>query len=158
MAQFPESEYCTFMYPDGRKCRSLKMPTRQVCIGHYRYDGQFEQDDAARIELAAVSRTLDSRRGVRKALAAVFRLIATDRIPPRKASLLLYNGQLILMSFPTRSVEEDECLPQRAKEEAETREAETISVSANDEAAVIGPLVPVKAGSNGSNGSGESHD
>lgn len=143
MAQFPESEYCTFMDADGRKCRSLKMPTRQVCIGHYRYDGQFEQDDAARIELAAVSRTLDSRRGVRKALAAVFRLVATDRIPPRKASLLLYGGQLLLMTFATRDAEAAEAAAQEAKE----------LVESNDEAQPIGPLVPVHAGSNGSNGS-----
>ncbi len=143
MAQFPESEYCTFIFPDGRKCRTLKMPTRNVCFGHWRHDGQFEQDDAARIELAAVSRTLDSRRGVRKALAAVFRLVATDRIPPRKASLLLYNGQLLLMSFVARDPEAEEAAAYGAKE----------LVEANDETQPIGPLVPVKAGSNGSNGS-----
>ena len=112
MAQFPESEYCTFIHPDGRKCRALKMPTRNVCIGHWRSDGQFEQDEAALIELAAVSRNLDSRRGVRKALVSLFRLIATDRIPPRKAALLLYNGQLLLMSFaPARHETEEAAVP-----------------------------------------------
>jgi len=99
MGQFLESEYCTFIFKDGRKCRALKMPTRHVCIEHWQHDGQFEQDEAALIELAAVSRTLDSRRGVRKALATLWRLIATDRIPPRKASLLAYTGQLLLSSM-----------------------------------------------------------
>ena len=141
MTQFPESEYCTFIFPDGRKCRALKMPTRHMCIGHWRHDGQFQQDEAALVELAAVSRTLDSRRGVRKALASVFRLIATDRIPMRKASLLLYGGQLLLMSFPS------------AREEHAEAPAKEL-VEANDEIQPIGPLVPVEAGPNGSNGSG----
>ena len=143
MAQYPESEYCTFIFPDGRRCRALKMPTRHVCIGHWHHDGQFEQDEASLVELAAVSRTLDSRRGIRKALASVFRLIATDRIPPRKASLLLYNGQLMLMTFATRDAETAEATAKESKE----------LVEANEEIQPIGQLVPVHAGSNGSNGS-----
>lgn len=57
MSQYASSEYCTFLYADGRRCRSLKMPTRNVCLYHWRHDGQFEEDDAAVAELAHRARS-----------------------------------------------------------------------------------------------------
>ena len=153
MTYYPESEYCTFMWPDGRKCRTLKMPTRNVCLGHWRHDGQFEQDETALLELAAATRTLDSRRGVRKAIASFLRLIALDRIPPRKAAMLLYGGQLMLMSFQGGQ-QEAEAIAASAKELVEARLPDG---QANDELLPVGPLVPVHSGSNGSNGAGGSN-
>lgn len=100
MPMMPDSDHCTFMYADGRRCRAFKMPTRHVCIQHWKHDGQFDEDEAASNELALRCNSLDSLRGINKALGTLFRLTTLGKVPPRKAALLAYIGSLLLCTIP----------------------------------------------------------
>jgi hypothetical protein len=100
MPPYPESEYCTFLDEMGRRCRALKMPTREVCIAHWRRDGEFSEDEAAVAEVLAQSGALLTPEGIHRAIAALFRAVLQGKIPPRKASQLSYMAHLMLCSLP----------------------------------------------------------
>jgi len=100
MSHTCEYEPCTFVYADGRRCRSPKMPTREVCIGHWKHDGQFYEDPAAVAMLADPNNPLDTPAHVGAALAVLFKLTAQGKIPIRKATALAYIAQLLLTSMP----------------------------------------------------------
>ena len=138
MSRFPESEYCTFLYADGRRCRALTMPNRNVCIAHWHHDGQFVEDSAALETLADPRNAMDTPAGVNKALACLFRLTAQGKIPIRKAATLAYIGQLLISSLP-QSRADQPMLPTESRPE-------------KSEDQPILEIASVEAGSNGSNG------
>lgn len=140
MTQYPESEYCTFLFADGRGCRALKMPTRNVCIEHWRQDGQFDEDETAVAELAVVGGTLSTPAKVNRALASLWRLTAQNKIPHRKAALLAYIGNSLLCSLPRPRSKE---LPLPALPEPVQDALESAT-----------QFAAIKTGPNGPNGSG----
>ena len=159
MASYPESEYCTFLSADGRRCRTLKMPTRDVCLAHFRYDGQFNEDEVAIAELMHRSRSLDTPRGVARALASLFRLTAQGKIPQRRSAQLAYMGHLILCGLSS-----DSKLQQQARAAQRIAAAPALAAAADPAPATVTvptdddpialplPPLPVAVGSNG-NGS-----
>jgi hypothetical protein len=100
LKHYPESEYCTFLYADGRRCRMHKMPTREVCLHHWRQDGHFTEDEVAVVQFVRQTRTLHTPAGLNRALAALFRLTALGKIPHRKAALLSYQIHLLMCTMP----------------------------------------------------------
>lgn len=156
MPSYPESEYCTFLFPDGRRCRTLKMPTRHVCLEHYKHDGQFNEDEAAIAELTQCSESLDNPRAVIRALGSLFRLTAQGKIPPRRASQLAYQGHLILcaLSNETKMQRLARTLQRLAASETPAPAIATVTAPTDDDPIAL-PSLPVAVGSNG-NGSGSS--
>ena len=150
MLQYPETEYCTFLYPDGRRCRTLKMPTREVCIGHWRKDGDFTEDEAAVAELAVRCQSLRTPAQVNRALACLIRLTVLGKIPHRKATLASYQFQLMLYAFSQGRGQH----PMADPSEFVAPDAVPVTVPEIINAELDSPiqLPPVKAGSNGSNG------
>lgn len=166
MPSYPESEYCTFLYADGRRCRTLKMPTRDVCLSHYRHDGQFNEDEVAVAELLTRSRSLDTPRNVSRALACLFRLTVQGKLPPRRTSQLAYIGHLILYGLSN-----DRKASQRAAQHEQLTEAPALAVGVaehsvpaslaaatqnEDSVATLDDLPPLPVGAipGGANGNG----
>ena len=81
MAMINDLDRCTFMYADGRRCSAFKMPTRHVCLSHWKHDGQFDEDEAALNELVSSCNALDTARGINKGLRTLFRLYALAKRP-----------------------------------------------------------------------------
>lgn len=151
MPSYPESEYCTFLFADGRRCRTLKMPTRQVCLEHFKHDGQFNEDEVAIAELLHRSHHLDTPRGVTRALGSLFRLTAQGKLPPRRSAQLAYIGHLMLYGLAcdqkaSAAAKRHERLA-AAPPPAAQRGATCDALPA-DEVLALPPL-PVAAGSNG---------
>lgn len=96
---YPASEYCTHISESGRRCSALKMLTREVCIGHWKQDGEFVDDDEALAQLASRWSGMSTSRGVNRALALLFNLTASGKISHRRASLLTYQAQMMLYGF-----------------------------------------------------------
>lgn len=144
MTTYPESEYCTFLSEDGRRCRALKMPTRSVCIAHWKQDGQFEEDDATLAELANCSLSMDTTRGINRALRRLWRSYALGKVPHRKAALMAWMGQIMLCTMPRRGKEKDEPAPLGVPEPV-----------ADDLLPVPAELAAVQPGSNGSGGTSD---
>lgn len=155
MPSYPESEYCTFQFADGRRCRTLKMPTRQVCLEHFKHDGQFNEDEVAIAELLHRSHHLDSPRGVARALASLFRLTAQGKLPPRRSAQLAYIGHLIIYGLSCDSKAAAAAKRQERLAAAPAARVMTSEPLPAEELIALPPL-PVAAGANGngSNGSG----
>ncbi|MGH9860538.1 MAG: hypothetical protein ACRD5F_10995 [Candidatus Acidiferrales bacterium] len=145
MAMMNDLDLCTFTYADGRRCRAFKMPTRHVCLQHWKHDGQFNEDEAALNELAWSCNALDTPRGINKALRTLFRLYALGKVPPRKAALLAYMGSLLLCSVP--KAERKAATSAHAK--AEPQPVETPAVPPDETIEALRGLATVAPGSNG---------
>lgn len=154
MPSYPESEYCTFLFADGRRCRTLKMPTRQVCIEHFKYDGQFNEDEVAIAELLHRSHALDSPRGVARALASLFRLTAQGKLPPRRSAQLAYIGHLIIYGLSCDSKAAAAARRQERLAAAPAPRVMTGEPLPAEELIALPPLPAAGANGNGSNGSG----
>ena len=160
MPDYPESEYCTFLFDDGRRCRGLKMPTRHVCILHWKQDGQFNEDELAMVELARRSRSLDTPLKVNRALGTLFRLIVEGKVPPRKGSQLAYVGHLLLCSMPKPKRMPVAASSVGEAEQAPATDEPLVAVPALPDDAIDsfkgpqGGLAPVAGGTNGNSSNG----
>ncbi len=119
MRHFTDSDYCTFVEPNGRRCRAGKVPTREVCIAHWKHDGEFFEDPAASAELASLATSLKTSRGINRFLSALVRLTSEDRVPHRKATLLTYQAQLALYALGRPPQQRDAQRTQKAFDSAE---------------------------------------
>jgi hypothetical protein len=159
MPSYPESEYCTFLSADGRRCRTLKMPTRDVCLEHFKHDGQFNEDEAAIAELLHRSHHLDTPRGVSRALGSLFRLTAQGKLPPRRSAQLAYIGHLMLYGLSCdRKLQGQARANQKRLAATDSPSAPApatalAAVPADDQPIALPPLA-VAAGSNGNGSSG----
>ncbi len=96
---YPESEYCTHISTEGRRCRALKLMTRDVCLYHWRKDGEFVDDEEALAQLANRWSGMTTTRGINRALAHLFQVTAQGKISHRRAALLTCQAQLMLHSL-----------------------------------------------------------
>ncbi len=137
---YPESEYCTHMSTDGRRCRALKMMTREVCIGHWKRDGDFVDDEEALAQLASRWSAMTTTRGINRALAFLFQLTALGKVSHRRAALLTYQAQLMLQSLRRGRFDSD-AVAAESFDAAHFDAAETVSQDAA--ASVTAPEAPV---------------
>ena len=125
---YPESEYCTHISDSGRRCRALKMMTREVCLGHWKKDGDFVDDEEALAQLAHRWSAMTTTRGINRALAYLFHLTALGKISYRRAALLTYQAQNMLQSLRRGRFETD--LPADAFDTVPAQQAQEASLAA----------------------------
>jgi hypothetical protein len=91
----PDASRCAFTSVNHRRCRMpIASPDSRYCGSHWRHGKADEQTLCSELEQAAGS--LQGPEDVRSVLSAVFRATAQNRIPPRKAAVLGYLGQMLL--------------------------------------------------------------
>lgn len=97
-----EDDYCTFIYPSGRKCRAGKVPTRDVCLYHWRKDGEFVEDASAVAKLLEICKAITTPQELVVFLMALMPATLEGTIPHRKAALLTYQAQIAIFGTLAR--------------------------------------------------------
>ncbi|MGB2590480.1 MAG: hypothetical protein WBG02_08935 [Candidatus Acidiferrum sp.] len=91
---------CSHRTAAGRQCRQLSADSRSgLCAHHRDLQRQKEADDLSQ-DLLARSQNFQTGQGINFALANIYRLLATNRISARRASVLAYINSLLLRTFP----------------------------------------------------------
>jgi len=94
------STRCSHRTATDRQCRQLAAdPQSGLCSHHRAVQKQMEADDLSD-NLLARSQNFQTAQGVNFALANIYRLLAANRISPRRASVLAYINSLLLRTLP----------------------------------------------------------
>ncbi|HWZ98743.1 MAG TPA: hypothetical protein VN025_13385 [Candidatus Dormibacteraeota bacterium] len=103
--------HCTHRTPSGRFCRlPVAEPRTSLCFRHA-FDRK-RQTDAADIASALTGDCDDfqTAAGIHHSLSELYRLLAEDRISPRRAAVLAYISNLLLRTLPAVHQELDPSL------------------------------------------------
>ncbi|MGB8475229.1 MAG: hypothetical protein WCE61_14195 [Candidatus Acidiferrum sp.] len=91
---------CSHRTASGRQCRQLSRDSHSgLCAHHRDLQKQKETDDLSH-DLLARCQNFQTAQGVNFALANIYRLLAINRISPRRASVLAYINSLLLRTLP----------------------------------------------------------
>ena len=91
---------CSHRTAAGRQCRQLSADSRSgLCVHHRDLQKQKEMDDLS-AELLQKCQNFQTGQGINFALSNIYRLLATNRISARRASVLAYINSLLLRTFP----------------------------------------------------------
>ncbi len=87
---------------DGRRCSMLRMDDHpSLCRQHQRQQLQPQTDpETTAAELLGSIQDFKTATAVNQALARLFALLASHRLPPRNAAVLAYICQLLLLTLP----------------------------------------------------------
>jgi hypothetical protein len=122
---------CSHRAASGRQCRQLSADSCSgLCAHHRDLQKQKETDDLSH-ELLARCQNFQTAQGVNFALANIYRLLATNRISPRRASVLAYVNSLLLRTLPAIDYDHenghtDPTVPEPNETEADETEADEI--------------------------------
>jgi hypothetical protein len=87
---------CQHVTTAGRRCRMLRAPGHPgLCAFHAQQDQEFINADEVVAELTSSSGDFMTPRELNSALGKLFKLVASQRIPPRQARALAYISQQI---------------------------------------------------------------
>ncbi|MGB7280857.1 MAG: hypothetical protein WBE13_01240 [Candidatus Acidiferrum sp.] len=117
---------CSHRTTKGRQCRQLAADSRSCLCAHHR--GLQKQKEIYDLsdDLLARSQNFQTAQGVNFALANIYRLLAANRISPRRASVLAYVNSLLLRPLPAIDYDQENGhTDPTADEEDETEEDET---------------------------------
>jgi hypothetical protein len=107
----PFLEYrCQHVYSDGRRCTMFRMGRNStLCLQHWAKQREKGDPEWAVDDIMNGVRDLKTVEEIHDVLGRLFRHVVYNRIPPRKAGLLVYICQMLLATLP-RS--QDGALPQ----------------------------------------------
>ncbi len=93
---------CRHTFTDGHRCRMLRMKGHpSLCLQHQRQQLQPHTDPkTVAAELLGSIQDFKTATAVNQALARLFALLASHRLPPRNAAVLAYICQLLLLTLP----------------------------------------------------------
>jgi len=93
---------CQFQFSDGRCCRMLRSPLHSsFCTFHARQELQLVESQRLGDEISvSLNGDFLTATDINHVLGKLFTAVAQDRIPPRKAAVLTYLGQVMLSSLP----------------------------------------------------------
>ena len=96
----PHSAHCTNKSRSGRRCRfSVADPASSLCFKH----AARRRTDHALADFASTltrqSEEFQTAAGINQSLAELYRLLAQDRITPRRAAVLAYISNLLLRTL-----------------------------------------------------------
>jgi hypothetical protein len=93
------SNLCQFSFSDGRQCRMLRHESHSsLCLIHAREERQLLDLEEIGDELASISGEFRTTTDINHVIGKLFKLVATGRIPARRAENLTYLAQLLLYS------------------------------------------------------------
>ncbi|MGB7626308.1 MAG: hypothetical protein WBL75_06585, partial [Candidatus Acidiferrum sp.] len=95
------SNRCQFLFSDGRCCRMLRSSAHpNFCAFHARQELQLRESQLLGTEISAsLNGNFLTATDINHVLGKLFIAAAQDRIPPRKAAMLTYLGQVLLSSL-----------------------------------------------------------
>ena len=101
-AELQLDDRCHYTSTSGRRCRMLRTNDHpSLCLQHQRQHLQPLTDPkTVAVELLGAIRDFKTATAVNQALARLFALVASNRIPPRNAAILAYICQLLLNTLP----------------------------------------------------------
>ncbi len=92
---------CQHVYADGRRCTLFRMGRNcTLCFQHWSVQREKENSQWAADDILSYVRDLDTVEEINDVLGRLFRHVAYNRIPQRKAGLLVYICQLLLSTLP----------------------------------------------------------
>ncbi len=92
---------CQHVYADGRRCTLFRMGRNcTLCFQHWSVQREKENSQWAADDILSYVRDLDTVEEINDVLGRLFRHVAYNRIPQRKAGLLVYICQLLLSTVP----------------------------------------------------------
>jgi len=92
---------CQHVYADGRRCTMFRMGRNcTLCFQHWSVQREKENSQWAADDILSYVRDLDTVEEINDVLGRLFRHVAYNRIPQRKAGLLVYICQLLLSTLP----------------------------------------------------------
>ena len=93
---------CQFQFSDGRSCRMLRSPLHSsFCAFHAKQELQLLESQRLGAEISAsLNGDFLTATDINHVLDKLFTAGAQDRIPPRKAAILTYLGQVMLSGLP----------------------------------------------------------
>lgn len=98
---------CSHRTAIGRQCRQLCADAQsRLCPHHRDKQKQSESIDLSRALLAR-SQNFQTAQGLNFALANIYRLLAANRISPRRASVLAYINSLLLRTLPAIDADQE---------------------------------------------------
>ncbi len=90
---------CKRQFADGRQCRMFRHASHpSLCLVHAREEQQLLDLDESGEELSFISGEFRTTTDINHVLGKLFKLVATGRIPARRAENLTYLAQLLLYS------------------------------------------------------------
>ena len=92
---------CQFQFSDGRHCRMLRSPAHpSFCLFHAKQELQRLESQRLGDEISvSLNGDFLTATDINHVLRKLFTAVAQDRIPPRKAAILTYLGQVLLSSL-----------------------------------------------------------
>ncbi len=92
---------CQHRTPSGRRCKSTaSAPNASLCYTHAQSQQKAKQAGDLSYVLLQNYQNFQTAQGVNFALANIYRLLAANRISPRRASVLAYINSLLLRTLP----------------------------------------------------------
>ena len=100
--------HCGHRTPSGRHCRlPVSDPDFGLCLNH----ALRKHKDRDLVDLASAltgnSEEFQTAAGINHSLAELYRLLAQNRISPRRAAVLAYISNLLLRTLPAMDLEQD---------------------------------------------------
>jgi hypothetical protein len=95
-----KSARCQYRTPAGRQCRLLASNTHSgLCAQHH---AEHRQRTAADLSASLTKRSgsYETAQGINSLLVNLYRLLAQNRISPRRAAVLAYINSLLLRTLP----------------------------------------------------------
>jgi hypothetical protein len=98
----PFLEYrCQHVYSDGRRCTMFRMGRNStLCLQHWAKQREKGDSEWAVDDIMNGVQDLKTVEEIHDVLGRLFRHVAYNRIPPRKAGLLVYICQMLLATLP----------------------------------------------------------
>jgi len=130
------SRRCAHLDASGRQCRSIVLdPHATLCGRHTAQEARNKEPDVYPY-LIRNSQGLQTAQGINFSLSNLYKLLAINRISPRRASVLAYINSLLLRTLPaidadlaagitdpTKRVDAPEEVPQEVPEDDAHRES-----------------------------------
>lgn len=101
------SARCQRRTPAGRQCRLLACDTHSgLCAQHH---AERQQRTAADLSASLTKRSgsFETAQGINSSLVNLYRLLAENRISPRRAAVLAYISSLLLRTLPAIDADQD---------------------------------------------------
>jgi hypothetical protein len=118
-----KSARCQHRTPAGRQCRLLASNTHSgLCAQHHTEHRQRTSADLS-ASLTKRSGSYETAQGINSLLVNLYRLLAENRISPRRAAVLAYINSLLLRTLPAIDADQHAGITGSASEAASENDA-----------------------------------
>ncbi len=125
---------CSYPSSTGRQCQRLASDFQSTLCPQHRAAQKHRESSDISFTLAGQSQAFQTAQGINHSLGALYRLLAGNRISPRRAAVLAYINSLLLRTLPAIDSDNEAGITDPAKPSANVP-AQPLTISATDEEA-----------------------